>query len=56
MNDKVQEMHSKRTITMAMHMALDFDTQFPSESRKYAELVLALVPAAVQIVLADYYE
>ncbi len=50
MSDDLQELMGKRTITLAMKMALDFDTQYPREDRRYSELVLTMVPAAALIV------
>ena len=50
MSDELQELMGRRTITLAMKMALDFDTQYPNENRKYSELVLSMVPAAALIV------
>ena len=52
MNDELRKLHGAYTITLAMHMAMDFDKQFPNEQRKYSELVLTMIPAAAQIVLA----
>jgi hypothetical protein len=51
MNDELGKRYGARTITLAMHMAMDFDKQYPNENRKYSELVLLMIPAAVQIVL-----
>ena len=53
MNQELQDLYGRRTITLAMHMALDFDKLYPSNDRKYPELVLAMIPAAVLIVLED---
>jgi hypothetical protein len=50
MTDEIQEIMGRRTITLAMKMALDFDTQYPNDNRKYSELVLTMVPAAALIV------
>ena len=49
-SDEVQVMMGRRTVTLAMKMALDFDTQYPNEDRKYSELVLTMIPAAALIV------
>ena len=53
MNQDMQELMGRRTITLAMKMALDFDKQYPNDNRKYSELVLTMIPAAVLIVLKD---
>ena len=50
MSDDIQELMGRRTITLAMKMAFEFDTQYPNENRKYSELVLTMVPAAALIV------
>jgi hypothetical protein len=50
MTDEIQEIMGRRTITLAMKMALDFDTQYPNDNRKYSELVLTMIPAAALIV------
>ena len=50
MSDEIRELMGRRTITLAMKMALDFDTQYPNEHRKYSELVLTMIPAAALIV------
>lgn len=50
MSDDLRELMGRRTITLAMKMALDFDTQYPNDNRKYSELVLTMVPAAALIV------
>jgi hypothetical protein len=50
MSDDLQELMGRRIITLAMKMALDFDTQYPREDRTYSELVLTMVPAAALIV------
>jgi hypothetical protein len=52
-NQELQDLYGRRTITLAMHMALDFDKLYPSNDRKYPELVLTMIPAAVLIVLED---
>ena len=51
MNDDLRNLYGRMTITLAMHMALDFDKQYPNENRKYSELVLSMIPAAAQITL-----
>jgi hypothetical protein len=53
MNQELQDLYGSRTITLAMHMALDFDKLYPNDNRKYSELVLTMIPAAVLIVLKD---
>jgi hypothetical protein len=53
MNQELQDLYGSRTITLAMHMALDFDKLYPNDNRKYSELVLTMIPAAVLIVLED---
>ena len=50
MNQELQDFYGRRVITLAMKMALDFDTQYPNDNRKYSELVLTMVPAAALIV------
>lgn len=50
MSNEIEELMGKRTVTLAMKMALDFDTQYPNENRKYSELVLTMIPAAALIV------
>jgi hypothetical protein len=50
MSQELQDLYGRRTITLAMHMALDFDTQYPNDNRKYSELVLTMIPAAALIV------
>lgn len=50
MSDEIQDLMGRRTVTLAMKMALDFDTQYPNENRKYSELVLTMIPAAALIV------
>jgi hypothetical protein len=52
-NTELQDLYGSRTITLAMHMALDFDKLYPNDNRKYSELVLTMIPAAVLIVLED---
>jgi hypothetical protein len=52
-NTELQDLYGSRTITLAMHMALDFDKLYPNDNRKYSELVLTMIPAAVLIVLEN---
>ena len=52
MNDDLTKLYGRKTVTLAMHMAKDLDGQYPNENRKYSELVIAMIPAAAQIVLA----
>ena len=52
MNDGVETLYGRKTITLAMHMAKDLDDQYPNENRKYSELVIAMIPAAAQIIVA----
>ena len=52
MNDDLAKLLGRKTVTLAMHMAQDLDTQYPNENRKYSDLVIKMIPAAAQIVLA----
>ena len=52
MTYEMEKLYGKKSITLAMNMARDLDTQYPNENRKYSELVIAMIPAATQIVLA----
>ena len=52
MSDVLETLYGRKTVTLAMQMAQDFDAQYPNENRKYSELVIAMIPAAAQIIVA----